>query len=75
MSRIRYLFSALDSFSTQFPGDRAIIEMVNHIAGECTVRPLEMKSYALEPPSDGETEQQLLWKAANLIDEALPQIL
>jgi hypothetical protein len=49
--------------------------MVNRIAGECRVRPLEMKSYALEPPSDGETEQQLLWRAANLIDESLPQIL
>lgn len=75
LSRIRYLFSALDIFSTRFPSDRAITEMVNRIAGECRVRPLEMKSYALEPPSDGETEQQLLWRAAYLIDESLPHIL
>jgi len=74
LSRVRYLFSALDVFSTRFPADQAITEMINSIAGECNLRPLEMKSYALEPPRDGETEQQLLCKAANLIDKALPSI-
>jgi len=75
LRRIRYLFSALDVFRTRFPGDHAIVEMVYHIADECRVRPLEMKSYALEPPTGGDTEAQLLWKAANLVNESLPRIL